>query len=371
MTVLIFATFALALLPAILTLRNLKALVTPPLPAGVPSISILVPARDEEATIAACVEAALASVGADIEVVVLDDGSTDRTGEIVRELASRDPRVRLETAPLLPPGWAGKQHACHILSTLANNPVMLFIDADVRLDREGAARLTTALETADLVSGVPHQEMLTFSERLVIPMINAVLLGYLPVDRMREDPNPALAVACGQLIAVRREAYRACGGHGAIRTTLHDGLKLPRLFRQSGLRTDLVDGTNLATCRMYDGGPAILRGFLRNATEGMARPVALPIWTILLFGGHILPWILLAWEISTSRSYLLPVVFIACFAPIVARLLQALRCREPIASTFLHPLGVGVTLAIQWAALIRRFLGSETAWRGRAYRAQT
>jgi hypothetical protein len=202
-------------------------------------------------------------------------------------------------------------------------------------------------------------------------MINALILGYLPIARMRRDPREALAAGCGQLMMVRREAYRAAGGHAVIRNSLHDGLKLPRLFRRAGFKTDLVDGTDLAECRMYGGLTALVPGLLKNATEGMAKPLALPIWTFLLFGGHLLPWLLLIAALLTRSLAELPLILLACALPLGARLLQAIRCREPLGAVLLHPLGVLALLAIQWTALVRQGLGIRTDWRGRTYQAQT
>lgn len=369
----VWTAFALAALPAVMTLINLRALRRPPLPSETPAISILIPARNEEAAIGACVDAALASRNADIEVIVLDDGSIDRTAEIVRAQAHGDARLQAASAPPLPSGWNGKQHACGVLAGIASRPIMLFIDADVRLAPDGAARLAAALEgsAASLVSGVPRQAMGSLAERLLIPMINMLILGYLPVPRMRRDAREAFAAGCGQLMMVRSDDYRQAGGHAAIRTSLHDGLKLPRLFRRAGLKTDLVDGTDLAECRMYSGAQALVPGLLKNATEGMAKPVALPVWTLILFGGHVLPWILLLVAFATGSAAFLPPIVLACALPLGARLLQALRCREPLGAVPLHPLGVLALLAIQWTALVRQRLGIETDWRGRAYQAQT
>jgi hypothetical protein len=368
---LLVTMLALAALPAAMTVVNLLALRRPPLPRTPPSVAILIPARNEAAAIEACVDAALASVGADIEVIVLDDGSSDGTGAIAEARAAGEPRLRLAAAPSLPGGWNGKQHACHVLSTLTRRPILLFIDADVRLAPDGAARLAAALESgADLVSGVPRQIMGSLAERLLIPMINALILGYLPVPMMRRFAQESLGAGCGQLMMARREAYVAAGGHAAIRTTLHDGLKLPRLFRRAGFRTDLVDGTELAECRMYSDVRDLVPGLLKNATEGMAKPIALPVWTLLLLGGHVLPWLLLPVAVAAGAPGDLAVVLLACALPLLARLLQALRCREPPGAVLLHPLGVLALLAIQWAALVRRRLGIRTDWRGRAYQAQ-
>ena len=119
---LVIAGAALAALPVVMTVLNSTVLRTPPLPSDPPGVSILIPARDEERAIGACVDAALASLGADIEVLVLDDGSSDGTAEVVRARMASDPRLRLETAPSLPEGWKGKPHACHVLSGLARRP---------------------------------------------------------------------------------------------------------------------------------------------------------------------------------------------------------------------------------------------------------
>ncbi len=360
----------LAAVPWLMTLANARLLRTPPLPAVPPSVAILIPARNEAAAIGRCVTAALASRGADIEVVVLDDGSTDDTATIVRRIAAADPRVRLAQAPVLPPGWNGKQHACWVLSGTTARPNLLFIDADVTLAPEAAARLAPA-PGIDLVSGVPRQVLGSWIERAVIPMIGTLLLGYLPVGLMRRRPDVSLAAGCGQMMMVRGEAYRVVGGHAAIRASLHDGLKLPRAFRAAGYRTDLVNGAELAACRMYVGAAPLWAGFLKNATEGMAKPFALPVWTVLLFGGHVLPWLLLIRAaIAGTSATTLAVVAVACALPLIARAEQARLFREPLGAIVLHPVGVLITLAIQWTALVRRGLGRRTVWRGRTYLAE-
>jgi hypothetical protein len=373
MTLLAIFALLLALLPAVMTFVNLAVFRTPPLPAIPPRIAILIPARDEEEGIGACLDAALASTGADVEVVVLDDASTDRTADIVRERTSHDGRLRLAEAPPLPAGWNGKQHACHVLAGLTDCPVLLFVDADVRLAPEGAARLAEGmrLAEADLASGVPRQITGSVLERAVIPMINGLLLGYLPMRLMRTDPRPSLAAGCGQMMMVRREAYLAAGGHEAIRTSLHDGLKLPRLFREHRLRTELVDGTRLAQCRMYSNAPALIGGLLKNATEGMARPAALPVWTLLLLGGQVLPFVLLLVSLAVGNVAAFVLSAIACSALLAAWIAQARQAGEAAFSVLLRPFGVVLLLGIQWAALVRQKLGIRTQWRGRAYQAQS
>ena len=357
--------------PAIMTLVNLMALRLPePAPDGM-RVAILIPARDEEAGIAACVAGALASTRVALEVVVLDDHSTDATAAIVTRLAETDTRLRLAAAPPLPAGWSGKQHACHVLSGLVDAPYLVFLDADVRLAPDAATRLVGALSRVDLVSGVPRQRMESLAELLIIPMINTLLLGYLPIPLSRRDGRPALAAACGQLIAVRGDAYALAGGHAGIRASLHDGLTLPRLFRAAGLRTDLVAGSTLASCRMYAGWRAVVRGTTKNATEGMAQPVALPVWTVLLLGGHIAPWVLLVAAVATGRPVVAALAALSCLATVASRLVQAIRCREPLVSVPLDPFAVVLLLALQWWALARRWMGCPETWRGRSYPARS
>ena len=367
MVVLAMILLVLAGVPTLMTAVNLVALRTPAPASGAPRVAILIPARNEAAGIAACVESALASNGVESEVIVLDDHSTDATAAIVARLAESRSGLRLATAPPLPAGWSGKQHACHVLSRLTDAPVLVFLDADVRLQPDAASRLAGALARADLISGVPRQRMESLAELLIIPMINALLLGYLPIPLSRRSPRRALAAACGQMIAVRAEAYARAGGHAGVRASLHDGLTLPRLFRAAGLRTDLVAGSRLATCRMYAGWRAVVRGITKNATEGLAKPVALPVWTVLLLAGHVAPWILLAAALASGRSAVAALAALACAGPLAARLLQAVRCREPLWSVPLNPFAFVLLITLQWRALALSLVNQPVTWRGRSY----
>ena len=200
--VLALIALVLAAIPAWLFWRNLSAYQPPPSPAAwgsLPRVSVLIPARNEEQTIQAAVEAALASEGVELEVVVLDDQSEDATAAIVRRLAERDARVRLLNGPELPDGWCGKQHACWVLASSASYDLLLFLDADVRLASEGLARMVAFLQEsgADLVSGIPFQETGTLLEHLVIPLIHFVLLGFLPMRRMRAAGTPPMGPVAG------------------------------------------------------------------------------------------------------------------------------------------------------------------------------
>ena len=369
--VLAILALAAALLPAILAAMNLTLLRTPEPEAGEAGlVSILIPARNEAGHIAETVRAALASAGVAVEVLVGDDHSTDATAAIVAGLAVAEPRLRLVPMPPLPEGWTGKNHACAHLAGEARGAHLLFVDADVRLKPVAAAALVAhARRTGSgLVSAVPRQVMGTLGEKLTVPMINFLLVGYLPVAMMRASMRPALGAACGQLLLIGRDAYAAIGGHGAIRRFLHDGVKLPRLLRAAGHRTDLVAGHGLADCRMYTGFAQCWAGFSKNAHEGMATPVALPVWTALLGLGHVLPILLVLAGALVGLSGATWFLALAALAVSLAtRAAITLATGEPAATIPLHPAAVVVALAIQWNVLLRRKRAGAAIWKGRSY----
>ena len=333
------------------------------------AISVLIPARNESKNILAVIQSVLANKDANFELIVADDHSEDSTAAIVQSFAARDRRIRLISTPPLPAGWNGKQHACHCLAKAAASPLLCFIDADVRLSSDALMKIAASMAASDaaLISGIPFQKTETWLEKLLIPLIHFVLLGYLPIDRMRSTTDPAFAAGCGQLLVARKHAYEASGGHGAIRYTMHDGIKLPAAFRKAGFKTDLFDATQVATVRMYSRAHQVWQGLSKNATEGMATPKLLPIFTVLLFGGHVLPFIALSFAIvhrHLGSAVLASVAIVLSYLP---RIKGAIRFEQSIASAFLHPVGILILLAIQWIALIKKSLGMSSSWRGRSY----
>ena len=301
--------FVLALIPAFLGTINLLLYrsIKKQAEAGLPKLSVLIPARNEEARITPVLQSVLACTGVDFEVIVADDSSTDRTAQIVNDMAKADPRLKLVTTRALPEGWLGKNNACHFLSTEAANAYAVFLDADVTLEPDALSRIAsefTRRPQLKLLSGFPRQITGSFWEKTLIPLIHTVLLGYLPFPGVKFTNSAMFATACGQLIAVQMNAYREVGGHERIRDCIHDGVMLPRHFRAGGHRTDLVDITDISATRMYETGPEVFSGLMKNAHEGMATPVGLPVWTTLLVGGHVLPPIMavIAWMAGASED---------------------------------------------------------------------
>ncbi|MBV9442065.1 MAG: glycosyltransferase [Acidobacteriaceae bacterium] len=370
LTLLTICALVCAIVPAAVFLRNLRLYTLPPDPAVLESVSILIPARNEQRSIESCLRAGLCSEGVDFEIIVLDDHSEDETAAIVREIARTDPRIVLASSPPMPAGWCGKQFACFVLAGLAKNPLLCFVDADVRLQRDGVARMIAALRAsrASLISGFPREITVTPFEQLLLPLMHFLLLGFLPLDRMRDSLKPAFGAGCGQLFLANREAYQRAAGHAAIRASRHDGLMLPRAFRRAGFKTDLCDATGVASCRMYHSAGEVVTGLLKNATEGLGAPKNILPFSILLTLGQIAPVILLFYigyhRVSTA---LLIAIFAATAASYLPRLIAAFRFRQPLLAALLHPLAILILLSIQWVALFQRLLNIPVSWKGRTY----
>lgn len=329
----------------------------------------MIPARDEAANIEAAVRSTLAAGGGvELEVVVLDDHSADDTAAIVQRLAGEDARVRLESAPPLPGGWNGKQHACWNLAQRATHPTLVWIDADVRLTPGSVGRLVRELREnacdAKLLSGVPRQLTGSWLETLIVPQILLVLLGYLPVGRMRRSVGPGYGAGCGQLLVAEAAAYFAAGGHEAIHCSMHDGIDLPRLFRRHGFMTDMFDATDAATCRMYHDTASTWAGFIKNATAGMGSRRGILPWTVLLVGGHVGPWVwLIGATVSSGWPGWMPVAAAGCAA--LSSVVIAARFRQGVVAAVTRPIGVGTLVLVQWVARWRAMRGQRSTWRGR------
>ncbi|MCS7470239.1 glycosyltransferase [Stieleria sp. ICT_E10.1] len=332
-----------------------------------PQISVLVPARDEATGIGDCIQAALSSDNVMIEVIVLDDDSSDSTAEIVTGIAQSDQRVRLIRGRPLPTGWNGKQHACRQLADAATSDRFVFIDADVRLKPDGLWRLMQYQDQTDvgLLSAFPHQITGTWLEKWLIPMMHFILLCYLPFSRMRSHGDASLAAGCGQLFLSTRDAYRKAGTHEAIKQSRHDGVKLPRAYRSVGIMTDVVDGSGLADCRMYRGAAEVVRGVLKNAIEGIANPRLIVVFTVLLLGCSVLPLIALAVSVAERKPIAIAISTLALVLAHAPRLVAAARLRQSWFGAVCHVPATLVFVVLQWIALANHLAGRQVAWRGR------
>lgn len=335
-----------------------------------PVVSVLIPARDEAARIEATLRAVLATQQVQLEVIVLDDHSSDATAEIVERIADSDARVRLLRGKPLPSGWCGKQFACAQLARHASHDALLFLDADVRLAKDAIHRCWLQLRTArvSLLSGFPQQQVGTLGEALLIPLMYLVMLSYLPFLLMRRTLMPAASAGCGQLFLTTREAYGLSGGHGAIKSSLHDGVMLPRAYRRQGMRTDVFDASDIAQCRMYYGWRSTCNGLMKNAYEGIANIRLIVPFSCLLGLGYLAPAALLIYQLLWPTS--VEVIIVSLLAATVSylpRVLIAWRFDRSWLATAAFPLAILLFVVLQWMAFSRSLSGGQATWRGRAY----
>ncbi|MFN3394337.1 MAG: glycosyltransferase, partial [Candidatus Thermochlorobacter sp.] len=187
-----------------------------------PFVSILVPARNEERNIERCVSSLLAQDYPHFEVIVLNDHSSDRTGEILARLQQRSSRLKVLDGKALPEGWLGKAWACQQLAEAASGELLLFTDADTVHNPDAARRAVATLLTtkSDMLTAVPYQIMHSFWEKMGVPLVHFLIMCFLPMSQVWQSRNTAFAFACGQFILFRREFYQKIGGHAAVRTAL-------------------------------------------------------------------------------------------------------------------------------------------------------
>jgi hypothetical protein len=271
---------------------------------GRPPTSILVPARDEAHRLPAALRGIRGQQAA--EILVLDDDSADETASVVERAAAVDPRVRLVRGAPTPAGWTGKNWACHQLAAQARGELLVFCDADVALAPGALDALWCGMRAqhADVFSVFPRQRTVTIGERLLVPLIDEVLLAFLPHALLRL-PVTAAATANGQLLAFRRAAYTALGGHACVAGELVEDVALARRTRGIGLTLGLALGGDLVGARMYRGYRESVRGFgksLRAAHGASDLALASAVaWHVV---AYTLPWLLArhaeAWRVIAA-----------------------------------------------------------------------
>lgn len=333
---------------------------------AIAAVSVLIPARNEEANLSDCLASVLVQHGV-VEVLVADDHSTDRTGQIIDEHTSRDPRIRKLTPTPLPEGWGGKTHACQTLGRAATGDWLLFLDADARLADDAVARMVKECQRRELtfLSCWPQLEMNGVSERLLMPLLNFVLLSLYPAPLAVRRKDHGLGLAHGACIMVRADVYRELGGHEPVRSELFEDTRLAQHWRAKGHRSLCLDGTGTVRVRMYDSLSGIWSGFRKNLFPAFRGQVG--FWMFMLLHGAVFlaPFALAFLILDGSTAGM---VFAgAATAVLAARLLLALRFGHPFWSALLHPLGEMFLLAIGIASWWRVVTGRGVEWKGRRY----
>ncbi|HRF95694.1 MAG TPA: glycosyltransferase family 2 protein, partial [Aggregatilineales bacterium] len=256
-----------------------------------PFVSVMIPARNESAVIANTVSAWLSQTYPHYEILLLDDHSTDNTAQIARDAGGDCDRLRILSGAPLPDGWMGKNWACHQMAGVAKGDILLFTDADVRWSPEGLNALVADMTArhADLYSVWSTQETVTWGERLVVPLMALVILGYLPLIGVHYIPLGIFGAANGQCMAWRKSAYQQIGGHERVKGNVLEDVTLARMVKSAKLRLRMADGAGLVTCRMYQNWHEVKNGYAKNILAGYGSPLALIVGTIFHWLIFIVP----------------------------------------------------------------------------------
>ena len=282
--------FFFTILQLIIALVNI--IFYPKLPTGTlierPLVSILIPARNEEKNIGNILDDILHQDYTEIEVIVFNDISTDRTAEIVREYALADGRITLTDSDFLPEGWLGKNWACQSLSKKAKGDFLLFLDADVRIGNElilNAVSFAKHFKLA-LVSIFPKQIIKTIGEKITVPNMNYILLSLLPLILVRKLGNPSIAAANGQFMFFDSRIYKSMQPHLKMKNNKVEDIGISRYLKSEKQRIACLVGDNTIQCRMYNGFNDAVNGFSKNVTAffGNSLILALVFWFITSFG---------------------------------------------------------------------------------------
>lgn len=256
-----------------------------------PALSVVVPARNEEANIHTCLASLLGQDYPGLEVVVVNDRSTDATGQIVRDLADKDARLRVVDVEALPEGWCGKNHAMQRGIEQARGEWILMHDADCRQICPRSLRLAMqyALDTrADMLSLMPEHRYESFWERYLLPILSGVLMIWFRPSRV-SDPRTKVAFANGMFMLIRRGAYQAVGTHEAVRASLIEDIDLARLVKGHGLNLRVAPTTELFVVRMYSSLGQIVRGWERIFIGAFRSVLGLTKVLLVLIGRGLTP----------------------------------------------------------------------------------
>ena len=269
------------------------------------TVSVMIPARNEVETIGPTIRSLLAQSHHRLELLVLDDGSSDNTHAAALATGGGDVRLRVIAGQAVPPGWLGKNWACRQLADQAAGEWLVFTDADVHWEPDAlAAVMAEMLRTrADCLTIWPTQITTSWGERLVVPLMAMTILGYLPVLLVHYTPWASLSAANGQCLVFRREAYECIGGHAAVRRRILEDVMLGRAVKAHHLRLRTADAAGLITCRMYHGWAEVRDGFAKNILAGHADSVFfLGLSALFHWGVFVGPWLWLV----VGRDALLP-----------------------------------------------------------------
>lgn len=360
MTVLAWIIIAFTAAQFIVALVNLVTETHLPYAGEIPSkkVSVLIPARNEEKNIVSLLNDLLDQEYRDYEVIVYDDQSEDSTASAVQEFSRKDKRVSLIRGGDLPPGWLGKNHACHSLASRASGDYLLFLDADVRT---GSTLLADAVSysirsKSELVSIFPMQIIITPGEWATVPNMNYILASLLPLALVRRSPFSSLAAANGQFMLFTKKTYIELLPHQKMKAGKVEDILISRYYKDRGLVTSCLLGDERIACRMYTGFSEAVSGFSKNVAEffGGSHLVAILFWLVTTFG--FIP-------VLTSLPFVYFTGYVLMY--LSARIMIACSGRQDALKNLLYALPLQVSMGMFILTSLRNKAKGKQIWKGR------
>lgn len=323
-----------------------------------PLVSVLIPARNEAQVIEMTIRNHLAQDYPNFELIILDDNSDDGTDAIIESF--KDSRLKMISGKALPKFWFGKVWACKQLSEAAQGEILIFTDADVQWQPDALSALVSEMQASDveMLTVWPSQITKTWPERLTVPLMALVILGYLPLMMVHHSPFAIFAAANGQCMAWKRSAYFAIGGHDLVAQNVLDDVTLARAAKEAGYRIRMADGNGKIQTRMYQDWPSVRKGFAKNIIAGYGSVAALVAASILHWLIFLLPYALLFWTDYQVWAAILIVTGIGL------RAVSAWFTKQRILDALLMPISVILMSIIAGQAIYWRYTGG-TEWKGR------
>jgi chlorobactene glucosyltransferase len=357
----------------ILNLRSLKKPHSDSkIPESAPFVSILIPARNEELNIEACLESLQKQDYPSFEILVLDDDSSDSTANIVARIAARDERIRLIRGEPLPEGWAGKPFACYQLAKKAKGSWLLFVDADTT---HASHMLRSVLALArqlrsSLLSGFPRQLATSLLQKVAIPVLYFVILSWLPLWWLQRSKVAKPSLAIGQFLLFPKEEYWRIGGHEAVKSRILEDVWLGVEINRHGGRHVAVDLSSVVSCHMYRSLGLMWEGFVKwiysVATLSRVALVGLIVAGYFFFLAPFY-WLWNDLFISTAPTGWRAIVAFQVILILIMRRLVDNHFGESIISTLLHPVGFSFLLAAGLYGGSRQVAGAGIRWKKRLY----
>jgi len=337
-----------------------------------PLISVLIPARNEADNISRCLKSLLKQEYTNLEIIVLNDNSKDETGKIVKEFVKKDSRVRLLEGKPLEDGWTGKNFASHQLSKLASGDYFVFTDADTfhfpkSISSAFAALINTKI---DALSVYPRQLMVTFWERMTVPIINIALQCFIPFILIKKSKNPLFSTALGQFMMFRREAYEASGGYESIKGHLVDDIQMSKRVKKSGYKFMVFDGKNVIFCRMYKNIKGVVIGLTKSIYPAFnGNILALFSFTGILSASLLFPFVLLPLGafLFDWPAVIIMIMVVQVIIVLIIKTMLAIRYKQKILDILLAPVSMAVIDALIFVSFFQAKYGEGLSWKGRVY----